>query len=135
MAGKKKTGEIDTKENVEIKPKKSTAPGVVDENVLQQLAQMQDALNKANELNSKFAEQLENANKKSKEAGEKKDNSKPIPVNPRSFSKYITFLKQNKPHIFAKKFAELVEKGNKLGITVTPMDDWKMAEDEYKTTV
>lgn len=136
MAPRKKTGEIDTsKEDQAPKNSKPTNKNVSNEQLMEQMAQMQEALNAANALNEKFADALEKTEKKLKDTSEKKDNTKPIPMNPRSFAKYIKNLKDKKPKIFNKKFDELVAKGKKYGITVTPIEDFGEEEDDFKTTV
>lgn len=138
MAGKKKvqTGEIDTAKAVTVAPK-IVAPveNQANEQFAAQMAEMQRALEQANALNAQFADALDNANKKAKDAGEKKDNTKPIPMNPRSFAKYVKNLKDKKPKIFNKKFDELVAKGKKFGITVTPIEDNGFEEEVFNTTV
>lgn len=135
MAGRKKAGEIDTDETVETKPKTSNETSdVVESNqqeMLNQMKQMADLLQKAQDRIG----QLEVENRKSKDSSEKKDNTKPVPLNPRSFAKYVKDLKIKKPKIFNKKFDELVEKGRKYGITVTPIEDEGYQEDDFNPTV
>lgn len=129
MAGKKKTSEIDT-DKVETKP---VAP-VVDSNqqeIMEQMNKIADLLQRAQDRIG----QLESENRRSKDSSEKKDNTKPIPMNPRSFAKYVKDLKLKKPKIFNKKFDELVEKGRKYGITVTPIEDEGYQEEEFNPTV
>lgn len=131
MAGKKK-GEIDTNQKVEKTPK--VAKQSVELNQHKLLAQMNQMANLLQQANDRIG-QLETENRKSKDSSEKKDNTKPIPMNPRSFAKYVKDLKLKKPKIFNKKFDELVAKGKKYGITVTPIEDEGYQEDDFKTTV
>lgn len=131
MAGKKK-GEIDTNQKVEKTPK--VAKQSVELNQHELLAQMNQMANLLQQANDRIG-QLETENRKSKDSSEKKDNTKPIPMNPRSFAKYVKDLKLKKPKIFNKKFDELVAKGKKYGITVTPIEDEGYQEDDFKTTV
>lgn len=139
MAGKKKIvqkGEIDTANTGSNKPN-NVAPiqNQANEQFAAQMAEMQKALEQANALNAQFADALDSANKKAKDAGEKRDNTKPIPMNPRSFAKYAKNLKDKKPKIFNKKFDELVAKGKKYGITITPIEDQGYEEEVFNTTV
>ena len=131
MAGKKK-GENDTNQKVEKTPK--VAKQSVELNQHKLLAQMNQMANLLQQANDRIG-QLETENRKSKDSSEKKDNTKPIPMNPRSFAKYVKDLKLKKPKIFNKKFDELVAKGKKYGITVTPIEDEGYQEDDFKTTV
>lgn len=131
MAGKKK-GEIDTDQKVEKAPK--VAKQSVELNQHELLAQMNQMANLLQQANDRIG-QLETENRRSKDSSEKKDNTKPIPMNPRSFAKYVKDLKLKKPKIFNKKFDELVAKGKKYGITVTPIEDEGYQEDDFKTTV
>jgi len=131
MAGKKR-GEIDTNQKVEKTPK--VAKQSVELNQHELLAQMNQMANLLQQANDRIG-QLETENRKSKDSSEKKDNTKPIPMNPRSFAKYVKDLKLKKPKIFNKKFDELVAKGKKYGITVTPIEDEGYQEDDFKTTV
>ena len=131
MAGKKK-GEIDTNQKVEKTPK--VAKQSVELNQHKLLAQMNQMANLLQQANDRIG-QLETENRKSKDSSEKKDNTKPIPMNPRSFAKNVKDLKLKKPKIFNKKFDELVAKGKKYGITVTPIEDEGYQEDDFKTTV
>mgnify|MGYP001005650496 CR=1 FL=1 len=132
MAGRKKTGEIDTDKKVEKAPKETA---VVDNGnqqaMLEQMNRMADLLQKSQDRIA----QLEFENQKSKDSSEKKDNTKPIPMNPRSFAKYVKNLKDKKPRVFIKKFDELVKKGQKYGITVTPLEEDGSQEEVFKTTV
>ena len=131
MAGKKK-GEIDTNQKVEKTPKVAKQPVELNQHEL--LAQMNQMANLLQQANDRIG-QLETENRRSKDSSEKKDNTKPIPMNPRSFAKYVKDLKLKKPKIFNKKFDELVAKGKKYGITVTPIEDEGYQEDDFKTTV
>ena len=131
MAGKRKNGEIDTNEKVETKPKATKNVELNQQELLAQMNQMANLLQQANDRIG----QLETENRRSKDSSEKKDNTKPIPMNPRSFAKYVKDLKLKKPKIFNKKFDELVAKGKKYGITVTPIEEEGYREDDFKTTV
>jgi len=130
MAGKKRTGEIDTDQKVANAPKVSNVE-INQQEILEQMNRMADLLTKSQERIA----QLETENRKSKDSAEKKDNTKPIPMNPRSFAKYVKDLKLKKPKIFNKKFDELVTKGKKYGITVTPIEENGFEEETFNTTV
>lgn len=110
---KKKSGEIDTEEkNAKVGQGEETRE--TSSTPSPEQIQLQEALAKANALIA----QLEVANKKASDTGEKKDNTKPLPLTRDSFLRYVAFLKDKKPKIFEKKFEELQKKADKFGVAL-----------------
>lgn len=132
MAGKAKakSGEIDTSK----KTKSDASETVAQVNPQEMLAQMQQMADLLRTSQDRIA-QLETENRRSKDSSEKKDNTKPKPINPRTFAAYVRDLKIKKPNIFNKKFDELVAKGKKFGVTVTPIETHDEDEDTFSLTV
>lgn len=132
MAGKAKAkrGEIDTSKNTDSTSENNVVQTDPQE-MFEQMKQMANLLKSANDRIG----QLETENRRSKDSSEKKDNTKPKPINPRTFAAYVKDLKIKKPNIFNKKFDELVEKGRKFGVTVTPIEKDEEDDGSFSLTV
>ena len=133
MAGKAKakSGEIDTSLENKTGSKAAKVEQTNPQEMFDQMKQMADLLSKANDRIG----QLETENSRSKDSSEKKDNTKPKPINPRTFAAYVKDLKIKKPNIFNKKFDELVAKGKKFGVTVTPIEKEEEEDGSFSLTV
>jgi acyl-CoA reductase-like NAD-dependent aldehyde dehydrogenase len=128
---KAKTGELDTSENVQETVEQQENPQTSQQEMFEQMKRMADLLSKSQDRIA----QLETENRRSKDSSEKKDNTKPKPINPRTFALYVKDLKIKKPNVFNKKFDELVEKGKKFGVTVTPIETNDFEDDNFSLTV
>lgn len=131
MAGKAKAkgGEIDTSKKTD--PASETVAQTNPQEMFDQMKKMATLLEKANDRIG----QLETENRRSKDSSEKKDNTKPKPINPRTFALYVKDLKIKKPNIFNKKFDELVAKGKNFGVTVTPIEREEEEDGSFSLTV
>jgi acyl-CoA reductase-like NAD-dependent aldehyde dehydrogenase len=127
---KARTGEIDTADK-QAAPVELENTQTSQQEMFDQMKQMADLLAKSQDRIA----QLETENRKSKDSSEKKDNTKPKPINPRTFALYVKDLKIKKPNVFNKKFDELVAKGVKFGVTVTPIETRDVADENFSLTV
>lgn len=133
MAGKAKakSGEIDTSKKTKSETSTENVEQTSPQGMLAQMKEMSEVLRKSQERIA----QLETENRRSKDSSEKKDNTKPKPINPRTFALYVKELKTKKPNIFNKKYEELVVKGQKYGVTVTPIEREEEDDGSFSLTV
>lgn len=128
---KAKGGEIDTSKKAKSEASTENVAQTNPQEMFEQMKQMANLLERANDRIG----QLETENRRSKDSSEKKDNTKPKPINPRTFALYVKDLKIKKPNIFNKKFDELVAKGKKFGVTVTPIEKEEEEDGSFSLTV